>query len=187
MPEQRTGVRRRLVNRLLPVTVMAAMAGGVLVPGGPSSAAVVGVTGSATGSQGSASINIGGPGIVQNYPPTPTVTLPPGGSATPLTATGTGDIQIGPARLFTSDPITVTTGGTAETGPVTSTSHIPTDNKSGVEILTATAIDSTCTASEGTVAGSTTITNGTLQTDNGDTDHPPVKVGLPLNPAPTRY
>jgi len=51
-------------------------------------------------------------------------------------------------------------------------------------------VASSCSASATGVSGSTTITGGTLQTDNGDSepsnsipDHPPVNVAVPTNPA----
>jgi len=124
------------------------------------------------------------------------VTLPAGGSASPITATAaTGRASAGPATFFTSGPITVSTHGTTgTTGSVTSSTNIQTVNTSGQEVFTAGNVASTCTASEGTISGSTTITGGTLQTDSGDDDptntipdHPPVNVTLPANPAPNTF
>lgn len=124
---------------------------------------------------------------------TPTVTLPPGGSATPITNTeATGSATAGPARIFSSGRLDVSTQGTnGSTGSVTSSVTIQSVNTSGQEPFTAASVFSTCTASESGVTGSTTITNGTLMTDNGDDDpgnaipdHPPVIVNLPTNPAP---
>jgi len=75
---------------------------------------------------------------------------------------------------------------------VTSSTNIANVNASGQENFTAANLASSCAASETAVSsGSTTITNGTLQTDNGDDDptntipdHPPVNVTLPTSPAP---
>ncbi len=123
----------------------------------------------------------------------PTVTLPPGGSAVPVTASSpTGLVQYGPAILFTSGPITVSTQGTTgPTGSVTSSANITTVNTSMQEVLTAAGLSSTCTASEGGATGSTTITGGTLRTSEGtdlDSEADDTVVTIPTNPAPdTEY
>src|SRR5918997_4483913 len=118
----------------------------------PASADVESVKGSAYGYFGSISL-FGGPANTRG--PAPVVTLPPEGSAVPLTASAaTGSVVYGPATFFSSGPITVTTQGT--TGPggsVTSTTDIQTVNTSDSEVLTATRITSTCTASETGVSG----------------------------------
>jgi hypothetical protein len=125
--------------------------------------------------------------------PTPTVTLPAGGSNVPITATApTGRASAGPATFFTSGQLNVSTQGTTgATGSVTSSTNIQTVNTSGQEVFTAAGASSTCTASEGAASGSTTISSGTLQADSGDDDptntipdHPSVNVTLPANPAP---
>ncbi|MGI9121093.1 MAG: hypothetical protein ACR2G7_13405, partial [Acidimicrobiales bacterium] len=143
-------------------------------------------------------------GVQQPVGPLPTVTLPPDGSATPITATvPTGRVAFGPGVLFTSGPITVSTQGT--TGPggsVTSTADITTVPTSTVgEILYAGSIASSCTATETdpttgatTVSGSTTLTGPgdaghtapTLRISDGnpDIDGDETYVDLPLNPAP---
>ena len=99
--------------------------------------------------------------------PAPTVTLPPGGGDETASAPS-ASVVYGPANLFTSGPLTVATEGTA--GSVTSTATIDTINTSGQEIFTADNLASTCTASEGEVSGSTTVTNGTVITEGGDPD-----------------
>ncbi len=115
--------------------------------------------------------------------------LPPLGSATPLTDTAAeGDVARPPAQIFSSGPITVSTQGTPADGSVTSSAEIDTVNTSEQESLTADALDSICEATEEAITGSTTITNGTLMTDSGDDNHPPVIVDLPADPAPnTEY
>jgi hypothetical protein len=179
------------------VVLLAAMLATVLLIGagqGPAHADVTTVKGSAYGYYlnvtlfGSAQPPVG---------PTPTVTLPASGSASPITATApTGSATAGPATFFTSGPLNVSTQGTTGApGSVTSSTNIQTVNTSGQEVFTAASTSSTCTASESGVTGSTTITSGTLQTDsgydaNGDGDytdageHRPVNVTLPANPAP---
>ncbi|HEV8116648.1 MAG TPA: hypothetical protein VGP53_10455, partial [Acidimicrobiales bacterium] len=117
--------------------------------------------------------------------PTPTVVLPAGGSAAPVTATvPTTSVMVGPARFFSSGPITVSTEGTTgPTGSVTSSTTIESVNTSGQEALTAAAIGSTCTASDAGVTGSTTITGGTVQTsDDGGPGGTPVVVPVPAAP-----
>ena len=126
--------------------------------------------------------------------PTPTVTLPADGSAGPITATApTGRAVVGPATFFTSGQLNVSTQGTTgATGSVTSSTNIQTVNTSGQEVFTANSVASSCTATEADISsGSTTVTNGTLQTDSGDDDltntipdHSPVTVTLPANPPP---
>ncbi len=132
------------------------------------------------------------------FGPVPVVTLPDGGSATPVTASApSGDAHYGPGILFTSGPIDVSTQGTTgTTGSVTSTAHVtqvPTENAAG-EILYAGDIKSTCTASGTGTTGSTTIAgpgdanhpNATLQISNGnpDVDGDEVFYDIPANPPP---
>lgn len=156
----------------------------------PAHAEVTGVEGSAYGYFSNISL-FGGPYDTRG--PSPTVTLPPGGSNIPITATApTGSAIYGPATFFTSGQLNVSTQGTTgSTGSVTSKTNVQSVNTSGSEPFTASNVASTCTASESGVTGSTTITGGTLQTDSGDDDptntipdHPPVNVTLPANPAP---
>ncbi len=119
--------------------------------------------------------------------PTPTVTLPPGGSASPVTASvATASVIFGPARIFTSGPVTASTQGTpGPTGSVTSSVDIETVNTSGQEAFTADEVTSTCTASDAGVTGSTTIASGTLQTsEEGGPGGTPTIVDIPTNPAP---
>lgn len=118
--------------------------------------------------------------------PAPTVTLPAGGSATPVTATApSGDARYGPGIFFTSDQIEVSTQGTPG-GTVTSSTKITNLNKSGAEVLTASGATSTCSASSSGVSGSATITGGKLQTDDGNpnVDGDETNVTVPANPAP---
>lgn len=113
--------------------------------------------------------------------PAPNVTLPAGGSSTPVTETvPTGNVQYGPATLFTSGPITATASGTAAepTGKV----EIQNLNTSGVEVLTATNLSSTCTGG----SGSATVTGGQLRTSEGDPNREgdDTNEPIPPNPAP---
>ena len=125
--------------------------------------------------------------------PTPTVTLAPDASNSPQTASAaSARADAGPATIFSSGQLDVSTqGALGPTGSVTSSANIANVNASGQENFTASNLASTCTASEAGVTGSTTITGGTLLTDNGDSDptnsipdHPPVEVTLPVSPAP---
>jgi hypothetical protein len=155
----------------------------------PALAQVTGVTGSAYGYSLNASL-FGG--TVNMVGPVPSVILPAGGSATAVTQTAaTGRAAITPATFFSSGQIDVSTQGTTAGGTVTSSATIANLNTSQNEVLTASRIASTCTASTSGATGTTTVTGGNLQTDNGDTDptntipdHPAVTVTVPTNPAP---
>ena len=118
--------------------------------------------------------------------PAPEVILPvTGGSETATDPSA--EVVFGPATIFTSGPLTVTTEGTTgPSGAVTSTATIQTINTSGDEVFTATSASSTCTATENDVTGSTTITGGTLRTSEGDpnVEGDETVVDIPSNPAP---
>lgn len=120
--------------------------------------------------------------------PTPNVTLAANASNSPQTASAKGaSVVFGPARIFTSGEITVRTEGSLERGgSVTSSADIQNVNASGTEVFTARSLQSTCTASESGVRGSTTITDGVLQTAEGDPDvgGDETYVTLPVHPAP---
>lgn len=129
--------------------------------------------------------------------PTPTVALPPFGSATPVTATATtGQVTYSTATFFSSGRIDVSTQGTTgPAGSATSSANIANVNRLGNEVFTATSVASTCTATEAGVTGSTTVSSGLVQTDSGldinsDGDftdageHAPATVVVPANPAP---
>lgn len=171
------------------VVLLAAMLAAILLIGagqGPAHADVTGVKGNAYGYFASVSL-FGGPPNTRG--PTPTVTLPPSGSATSITATApTGLVQFGPAIVFSSGQLDVSTRGTTgSTGLVTSSTNIQSVNTSGNEVFTADNVSSKCTATEADISsGSTTITNGTLQTSEGnpDVEGDETVVQVPTNPAP---
>ena len=160
---------------------------------GPAHADVTAVKGSAFGY--SCTVSVFGNSCTPPGP-TPTVTLAPDASNSPLTASAaSASASAGPATIFSSGRLDISTQGTlGSTGSVTSSTNIANVNASGQENFTATNLASSCAASETAVSnGSTTITNGTLVTDNGDDDptntipdHPPVSVTLPTNPAPNK-
>lgn len=162
---------------------------------------VVSVTGSAYGYR-AFNINLLG-GSQPDTGPTPTVTLASDASNSPQRASAsTGLVQYGPAVLFTSDQLDVTTSGSlGPSGSVTSSTNVVNINKAttqpntGSEIFTADNVSSTCSASASSSSRTTRVTNGTLQTDNGldlndDGDytdageHAPVNVTIPTYPAP---
>ncbi len=185
--------RVRSTQLLALVAVSAAMFATVA---SPSSADVTAVSGSAYGYFSRISL-FGGPANPRPCadPPTntidcrprPSVTLPAGGSALITDTVPTADARYGPGIFFTSGPITVTTQGTTgPTGSVTSTANISNTNTSGVEVFTASNVASSCTASEAGVSGTTTITNGTLQTSDGNpnVEGDETVIVLPTNPAP---
>jgi len=149
---------------------------------GPSAAASD-VTGSAFGY----SLNVSLFGAPQPpIGPAPTVALPDGGSATPMTASApTGVAKEGPATFFSSGQLDVSTQGTPG-GTVTSSAKIGKLNTTGQEALNADSVESTCTAAAGGASGSVTIGNGSLAIDNGDDPptHPETRVPVPANPPP---
>jgi len=123
--------------------------------------------------------------------PAPTVTLPAAGSAAPLTDTAAkADAQFGPAIIFSSDKLDVSTQGSPG-GTVTSSASVANVNRSGQEQLTAGTVGSTCTASSSGERGSTSIKDGKLTVSVGtnfDSDADDTVVQLPADPAPnTRY
>ncbi len=154
---------------------------------GPASADVTAVKGGAYGYFGNVSL-FGGPHNTRG--PAPEVTLPAGGSAVPVTASApTGSVVYGPAIIFSSGPITLSTQGTiGPGGTVTTTATIDTVNTSQQEVFTADSISSTCTASESGVSGSTLVTNGVLVLQDPNPDVSGEKgeqiVNVPTNPAP---
>lgn len=178
-------VRWRGARSALAVTV--AMGTGLILVSGPSTADVTAVQGSAYGYFSSVSL-FGGPPMTRG--PAPMVTLPPGGTETVPNAI----IQYGPAVLFTSDQITVTSTGTVgPSGSVTSSAIINNINKSttqpgatGSEVFTADQLSSTCVASESGVTGSTTVVNGLVRTSEGnpDVEGDETYAAVPTNPPP---
>ena len=118
--------------------------------------------------------------------PAPTVALPLEGSASPVTATApSGDAVYGPAFIFTSDQIDVSTQGMPG-GTVSSSTAITNVNRSEQEVLTAASMASSCTASSSGRSGSTTITGGTLRVSEGepDVEGDDTYVTLPVDPDP---
>ncbi len=118
----------------------------------------------------------------------PSVVLPPAGGNVSQTDPDGAAGQVGPSTIFSSGQLMVSTQGTTgPTGSVTSSARIDQLNASGLEVLDAINISSTCTASETGVSGTTTITAGALRTDSGDDTtgnvHASVTVPVPTNPA----
>lgn len=177
--QQRAHVRRAALGAIV------LFGGWILSASNPAAAVVTAVRGEAYGYFARVSL-FGGPANVRG--PAPVVTLPPNGSGAPITATVPESIvQYGPAILFSSGQITVSTQGTTgPAGSVTSSATVQNVNRSGQEVFTASSLSSTCTASESGVSGSTTINNGTLQTSEGNpnVDGDEVIVNIPTNPPP---
>jgi hypothetical protein len=149
-----------------------------------SGAAVTDVGGGAYGFFSNVSL-FGGPSMPIG--PTPTVTLPAGGSATPVTASApTGKAQYGPATLFSSNELDVSTQGTTgANGSVTSSATINNENTSQTEVFTASLISSTCTATQSGVSASTTVNGGSvILADDPNSGNPTNTVNIATNPAP---
>jgi hypothetical protein len=127
----------------------------------------------------------GGPAVTRG--PTPTVQLPAGGLDTPVTASDpSGLARFGPATIFSSDTLDVSTRGTAAaSASVTSSATIHNVDKSGEEAFTASTLGSTCAASATDVSGSTTVEGGKLTVSQGadpDSHADDVVVPVPLHP-----
>ncbi len=146
----------------------------------------------------------------------PLVTLPAAGSPTMTATATTMSGVVGPAEFFSTGAVTVNTQGTTGTsGSVTSSTSIANVDRNGSENFgygpqdattlypknptgLSTSVTSSCTSSQSGNSGSTTITNGLLELDNGydpmnlgtyiglpgSGAHPPVRVIVPTNPAP---
>lgn len=153
----------------------------------PAQAEVTEVTGSAYGFFTSVSL-FDGPAAESG--PAPVVTLPPEGSAEPITETAADEesAQYGPAIIVQSTAVTVSTEGT--TGPegsVTSSAELEFDEdpEAQVDPFKADAVASTCTASESGTTGSVSLTNGFLVTSTDpDTEEPLETIDLPAEPTP---
>jgi hypothetical protein len=184
--EERPMVRtsRQHAQRLaLAIVAVIGLGGGLVAVSGPSGADVTAVTGSACGYLTDVSL-FGGPSMRRGCGQTddvpagtsPSVTLPAGGSATPITATDPdgATAQYGPAKIFSgqypendfnatsppSGPLNVSTRGTlGPNGSVTSTASVDPGSQPppglpaqprgiGPGPVIADAVSSTCTAQE---------------------------------------
>ncbi|HUR17478.1 MAG TPA: hypothetical protein VMZ51_00890 [Acidimicrobiales bacterium] len=153
----------------------------------PATTTTTGPTGSVTGSAFGFFTDVslfGGPSKAKG--PLPQVALPAGGSADPVTQSApTGISQYGPAILFQSGQIKVSTQGTpGSTGSVASAAEI-TGVAEGPGPFLYKGVSSTCTANQASTAGSTTINGGVLETKyDVNSQEPIASVPLALNPAP---
>ena len=151
----------------------------------PAGAQVTQVGGSAVGYKTEIGL-FGGPKTVRGDEPK--VTLPAGGSPQPVTADRpSGLAQYGPATIFSSGPLRVSTQGTlGPGGSVTSSAEVQNQNTSGDEVFTASRVQSSCKAEESGASGSTTIQGGILRVSEGnpDVDGDDTNVTIPTNPAP---
>lgn len=171
VPANVGGHPRRRIGVLLACSAMSLAVG--QAPAVASSNNVTAVQGSAFGYHADNIVLLGG--SQSDTGPTPSVALASNASNSPQTASATtGLVAYGPATLFTSDDINVsatgslgTSGAAASTASVDDVNQAGTQSSTGTEILTATGIDSSCSASPSGNNGSTTITSGTLYTDSG--------------------
>jgi hypothetical protein len=155
----------------------------VLFVAAPSGAQVSQVSGGAFGYQASVSL-FGGP--AQTKGPAPAVTLPANGSSSPITANEpSGEAQFGPATIFESGRLTVSTQGTTGAdGSVTSSATIAAA-PDGPGPFLYQEVRSTCEARESGATGSATISGGRLETRyNPDTEEAIASEAVPANPAP---
>jgi len=112
------------------------------------------------------------------------VALPSDGSVDPVTANSTSGVaQYGPALIFQSGQIAVSTQGTPGTGSVTSSARI-TGLPDGPGPFRYKQVSSTCTATDQGPTGAASIGGGVLETKYDVKTQEPVKtVDLPASPA----
>jgi hypothetical protein len=154
----------------------------------PALAEVAEVIGSAYGFSSSVSL-FDGPAVVSG--PTPVVTLPPEGSATPITEVDPDgeSAQYGPAIIVQPTTMSVSTEGTAgPQGSVTSSSSVEFEkDEDEVELgpFDADRLESTCTATESGATGSATLSAASLViSSDPDSGEPVETIDLPVDPAP---
>ena len=127
----------------------------------------------------------------------PSVTLPPAGSAQPITASDPDGAvaEYGPAKLFAgrypddpnaqappSGPLSVSTQGVPG-GTVTSSASVGQPRGVGPGPVEADGVSSTCSAGASGVSGSTTITNGRLATSTNADGSPLATEPVPASPS----
>ena len=116
--------------------------------------------------------------------PTPKVALPAGGADPAVTAADpTGKAQYGPAAIYESGEMKVSTQGTA-----TSSTSSASAADVGPTQVQAKLASSTCSSTNGDLKGSATFTGGTVRVslgpDKDATENDDVIVPIPENPAP---
>ncbi|HJV08532.1 MAG TPA: hypothetical protein VJ653_02600 [Acidimicrobiales bacterium] len=175
-------LRKRPRLRLVAAVLLAA-ASVTLIQVAPAQAVVANVKGSAEGSFLYVGL-FGGPANVIG--PTPKVDLPPAGSAVALTAGQPSHVaQVGPATIFSSGQLNVSTQGTTGAGgTVQSSATVNNINVGGTEKFTAQSMSASCTATESGFTATVTVTNGRVEVDEGDPDNlgDETFVNVPTNP-----
>jgi hypothetical protein len=174
---------------------------GTVVSAGTASASISAVTGSAYGYYSLIGL-FGGPPTACGSPsttpcPDPAVTLPAAGSTTPVTGSlASEDLVYGPAHIFDSGPITISTqGAPGATSTVTSSTSVQ-----GCTVLvsggcnagqiyagpfTASSVSSSCSADGSTnPTGSVTINSGQLTEAPPGTTTAGTPITVPTNPTP---
>ena len=118
--------------------------------------------------------------------PVPTVTLPAGGSPTPVTATEpSGAAQFGPAVILKSGEMRVSTEGRTGADGLAKSSATILGVDDGPGPFLYDEVTSTCEAKASGATGSATIRGGKLETAyNPDTQQPTTVEDVPSNPAP---
>jgi hypothetical protein len=160
IPDEEAFTMTRTRRRAARLAAVAAMIP-VLAVGtaGAAHADVTSVEGSAAGISAVLSTPLLGPVVLA---PTPTVTLPPTGSATPLTDATLG---VDVAGLVAAGVSEVSTQGTLGPGGSVSSSAEVADVRVGAAlapVLTLRAVSSRCTATEAGVSGDTTVADATV-------------------------
>ncbi|MGI9120548.1 MAG: Ig-like domain-containing protein, partial [Acidimicrobiales bacterium] len=125
-------------------------------------------------------------GAFETRGPDPSVTLPATGSPQPRAAfSPSGSAVYGPATIFESGPLVVSTGGT--TGPGGSSASSASAKAVGPGPLFADSMASTCRSTETGSSGSTTLSGARVRVSMGndfDSEADDKVVVVPDNPAP---
>ncbi|MGH9152827.1 MAG: Ig-like domain-containing protein [Acidimicrobiales bacterium] len=167
--------RPTLHRSILALLGAVALATTWVVPAAADHDGVTAVTGSAFGVH-AYNISLFGSPQPDNGP-TPTVTLPAGGGSVSDSDPDGHTVAYGPATLFVSGALTVSSTGTlGADGSVTSSANVVGDAE-GVDPFRWEDLTSTCAADASGATGSTTIVGGTVTSTTGTTT-------VPTNPAP---
>lgn len=180
--DRRPAARRpRLLTSLVALLTLGAS---TFALAGTSAADVGEVTGSAFGYSVANVVIFGGAQPARG--PEPTVTLAPNASNSPQRGSaGTALVRFGPATLFSSGQLTVSSEGSlGPGGSVRSSAEIQSVNTSGQELFTASRLQSSCEASESGVRGSTTVGGGNVQTSEGNPDAEGDETITPVSESP---
>ena len=171
------------MHSLSPLVALVTLGAATLMFAGTSGAEVSEVGGGAFGYSAKVSL-FGGPAASRG--PAPSVSLPASGSASPVTASDpSGAVTFGPATIFESGALRVSTQGTTGADGSVESSATVTGKADGPGPVLYGEVASTCTAKESGVTASATIASGKVETKyDADTQLAVSTQPVPANPAP---